>query len=89
MQVRLLLLLLLCALVAWAEEEEEDAEFQLGSDVDFTPQARKDFIKRLPGLKLKDHRRMFSGYIPVEGQGRSLFYWLLESDLGFANAPVM
>lgn len=34
-------------------------------------------------------RRMFSGYIPVEGEGRELFYWLVESDKGFANAPVM
>jgi carboxypeptidase C (cathepsin A) len=32
---------------------------------------------------------MFSGYIPVEGEGRELFYWLVEGDKGFHKSPLL
>ena len=32
---------------------------------------------------------MFSGYIPVDGTDRELFYWFVESDHGMGNRPVL
>jgi len=32
---------------------------------------------------------MFSGYIPVDGTDRELFYWFVESDHGLASRPVL
>jgi len=49
-----------------------------------------DLITNLPGLSYHESnkRRMFSGYIPVEGNGRQLFYWFVESDKGL-SAPIV
>lgn len=37
---------------------------------EFSPEAQADLVTELPGLRILGKRRMFSGYIPVEGQGR-------------------
>lgn len=54
-------------------------------------EAQSDLITSLPGLSSREmaKRRMFSGYIPVDGSNRELFYWFIESDHGLANRPVI
>lgn len=70
-------------------EVDDDGLLQQASDFKFTPEAEGDLVTELPGVVSLGKRKMYSGYIPVEGQGRELFYWLVESEKGFAKSPVI
>jgi carboxypeptidase C (cathepsin A) len=61
------------------------------STTNLSPEAQADLVTSIPGLpaRLFGKRRMFSGYIPVDGTDRELFYWLVESDHGLANRPIL
>ena len=50
---------------------------------------QSDVVRNLPGLSLLAKKpRMLAGYIPVDGEGRELFYWFVESEKGLA-APLV
>jgi len=73
--VLLLLLLVLGAqfsapAVALPGEEGEEDVFNAVPEYNFTPEAQRDLVTNLPGARSLGKRRMYSGYIPVEGQGR-------------------
>ena len=57
--------------------EEERFDLENENAMDFTPEAQNDLITELPGLRNPGKRRMFSGYIPVEGEGRGKFLTLI------------
>ena len=67
------LLVLVVTSSAHADDEFEEKEEDGGDErltKDFTPEAQADLVTELPGMKSMGKRRMFSGYIPVEGEGR-------------------
>ena len=49
---------------------EESSLAYVPDTSDLTPEAVQDLVTDLPGLSILGKRRMFSGYLPVDGEGR-------------------
>jgi hypothetical protein len=66
------------ALVEERIDYADPGEYKPPDASEFTPEAQGDLVTELPGLSILGKRRMFSGYIPVDGQGRGAFMWLFD-----------
>jgi len=58
------------------------------SDGNYTPDAMADMILELPGLEYEINFNQFSGYLNINGTGKHIFYWYVESQNDPENDPV-
>ena len=78
-QLLLLMVLLGTLLLFQVQSEEEVVAEEEEHEPDFTPEAQADLVTELPGMRSLGKRRMYSGYIPVEGEGRGTMNFFLSS----------
>lgn len=78
------LALLLVATSAHPVQQQEQQEL-----APYTAEALKQEVLNLPGQPASYTARHFSGYIPVRGGKRQLFFWFFESQRSPATDPLV